>query len=902
MASPVEIVQTIARQRARGETNPLLALHSLAARTGVRISHLPINQRLAQAWVTLTGDPFRQHQSLALSALRRGEPLALMGNSGAARQTLHLLALELVQSERNTTALLLAYDQTAALQHLAELDRLNKELGSPLLCTFVGGEQISRAAPLSHLIITTPNALHDRLLRRHDRAWNMFWPRLRLILLPDMHRMYGVATAHLGNLFMRSLRLAPVDPPPTIAVTLAEIAGADEVLLALSGQHWRIINADDAPRPTANLALWRAGTDRLRDTTTLAVALSRAGYRVHVTCQPLDIAALWATIGTDAPGVSIGNTPTIAQVQLLMGYPTPPTAMRGALESGALLTVLLLGPLPAERTLARLATTTEGFNELLNQLRTWTLPPANAYIAAQHLICAASESPLSAEEINLWDADQIVARLVKHNHLLQLPGATPAWQPLTNAGDPYLGFALHVAGSPPIRMCDERGTVHEQLDPAAFDRWGFLGAALPPLLGGMRVIDRDEEQNSITLRSEQTGRRTLPIRRCTVTVREERSTRSLRGRTLGWGRVVVDEEIFGYREVVPGSAINERALNPVLVGRWIAPACWIDLPTALNAEGQMVGWSLAYALPLRTLFTPNDLVPAYDAALQRIYLVDAQPGGNGLAAWIYAQLEELLPAAYDVALDGRNDPLFELGVRIDKDWLLLLLGGEARPTLPEQHETLPPPATAPVEPTPPVPQPASVPLPPIANVLPPPAAAPAERTPPLPSAPPPPPRNGATTATNEKRRGRGGAAQRTNATPKPPVPTERTDHPLRSSSHQPPPPVPPAAPVPPPAVPPPPIEILPDAAAMLVKVRRMRQAAEAQQQSPTPPVSQPPAPAEGNLRFAPGDQIFCLPYGYGEVVTAHLENQREIVNATFPDYGDLTLDTSVSMVRRIGAH
>ena len=43
-------------------------------------------------------------------------------------------------------------------------------------------------------------------------------------------------------------------------------------------------------------------------------------------------------------------------------------------------------------------------------------------------------------------------------------------------------------------------------------------------------------------------------------------------------------------------------------------------------------------------------------------------------AWVFANAEELLPLAYDVALACRNDPLLEPLSRVDMDWLLLLLG------------------------------------------------------------------------------------------------------------------------------------------------------------------------------------------------------------------------------------
>ena len=81
MADLLETLHTLARQRSRGES-PLVAVRHFSERTGTRISHLAISQPLLQAWVGLTGEPFHQHQSLALAALRRARPTGRWDSSG----------------------------------------------------------------------------------------------------------------------------------------------------------------------------------------------------------------------------------------------------------------------------------------------------------------------------------------------------------------------------------------------------------------------------------------------------------------------------------------------------------------------------------------------------------------------------------------------------------------------------------------------------------------------------------------------------------------------------------------------------------------------------------------------------------------------------------------------------
>lgn len=930
MPGVIDILQSQARQRGRTEANPLLLLHTLEARPGARISHLPVSQHLAQAWVTLTGEPFRPHQSQALTALRRGEPFALVGGGPAARQTLHLLLYEILRSEPHAAALLLLPDEVTAEMHRAALERLNRTLNAPLTLACVVDGRLPREALAARVLLVTPAALHNRLLRHHDRAWQAFWARLRLLFLIDAEHYAGVAAAHLAALLLRSARLATA--PPLLAATLAPVAEAETALRELSGHLWRIIAVDDAPRAVTTLAIWRAGELRRREAAALALAFQREGYTVHIACPQLETALLLPLIGDDTYGISVGPTLRSAQVQILAGYPPSPVELHQALDSGANLTLLLLGNLPQERTLARLAGREEPALPLLAAAPpVWLPPPANAYVAAQHMLCAASERPLTAAEVEHWQAGAIIERLELHHHLGRLPGAALAWQPLPAAGDPYAGFDLTAAGSPAIALYDERATRLASFDPSALDRWAFPGATLPPGRSGYRAVQRDDEAGSVVLRAEHHGRRTFPLRRCTVEVRDERAQRSLRGCMLGWGRVLIEEEVYGYREAQTGSAPAERVLAPALTSKWTAPAVWIDLPRAAGqlplpgAGGQQMGWSLAAALPLRVICAATDVTPAYDAQQRRLYLIDAQPGGNGLAAWVYANLEALLPLAYDIALDCRNDSLLEPLAHADKDWLLLLLGGATT-------VTEPPARLAPA--APPAPAPQLAPLPeesladeeplPIAPAAPPPVSLPPPAAPARAPVEPPP---------AERRRGRGNDARRsaaeTRAAPPskpaperrsrraPPTepPRPRTDAPParepRRQAHATPPEEPPrprtAAPPPeePPrpgrAVPPtPPLDAPPDASAMVARLRRMREQREAAARTDAPaPPRRPAESAPIAPRFAPGDRVFCLPYGDGEVRASWIEDDKELLSVVFPDFGDLTVDPAVSLVRRI---
>ncbi len=931
MQNAVDILQNQAHQQGRGETSPLLLLRALDARQGTRISHLPMDQVFIQAWLSIVGVPFCQHQAQTLAALRRNEPVALTGGSGAARQTLHLFLHEMLCQDLVSCGLLLVPHEQAIAIHMAKIDQINAALGRPLQVAHISRGKLGREAATAHMLLTTPDVLHHRLLRHHDRAWRSVWERLRVLMLFDLDEYTGVALAHLSALLMRLSRL--VLQPPALAATLAEVTDGTATLQALIGQQWRMVSVQDSPRPERTLAVWRSGADGLHEAAQLALRFQRSGYRVHMVCDKMEVPLILTLLGPHIGDMSIGPVPYDAQVLVCVGVAATIPQLRqtfeGSFDQPTELTLLVLGNTPLEQTLARLVQQDEaqesGFSLLNAAPPAWLSPPTNAYVASQHLLCAASERVISSEEVQAWQAQDMVARLERRKQLVRLPGAEETWQPMQAVGDPYEGFALNAAGGHPIAVHNEQEVMIDTLDPSAFDRWGYHGAAIPPVRGGYRVVDRDDHAGILALRSESQKRATFPLRRCAVTIREERDHRRMQGYTLAWGRVVCDEEIYGYREQRGEAKPVDQGVVPSLTTRWTAPAVWVDLPVHVKGAGQLVGWALVWALPFCVLGDDRDLVPAYDATNQRVYVIDAQPGGNGLSAWIFAHMEELLPFAYDVALDCRNNLLLEEIAHNDMDWLLMVLGGKRLQQQPKPSTT----AASPPLPDPP----AKARLrreeehawgrtatddhedngeslsPPHKR----PAAASSRKKPSTASEEGG--RKKTTTSRGRKRATTDNAEQEQPAelpqkakapsTPSVPSASASTSKPTaKSTTADQQKPSPPAATAPPePTSSEPVFEPSPDATAILERLQKLRE------QKGTPAKTRQPrdhsrspastTPSRGEMHFHAGDYIFCHPYGTGVVRMSRLEQGQEMLQVDFPEYGRLDIDPSKKSVRRL---
>ncbi|PMP81558.1 MAG: helicase, partial [Roseiflexus castenholzii] len=89
----------------------------------------------------------------------------------------------------------------------------------------------------------------------------------------------------------------------------------------------------------------------------------------------------------------------------------------------------------------------------------------------------------------------------------------------------------------------------------------------------------------------------------------------------------------------------------------------------------------------------------------------------------------------------------------------------------------------------------------------------------------------------------------------------------------------------------------PDAAALIERLRRQREQRERVKGRVTHATSA--RETEVQPRFVPGDRIFCLPYGDGEVLDSRIEDDREMLTVRFPDYGELVIDPALSLVRKL---
>ena len=326
----------------------------------------------------------------------------------------------------------------------------------------------------SRWIFTNPDMLHIGILSGGvlggQGRWRQFFRHLRYIVVDESHHYRGVFGSHTAMVLRRLLRLARASgSAPTVIAASATMADPAGALTRLIGEDAVAVTDDGAPRGERTVALWEpgflpgvsgengapvrrpAGTESARlladfvieGARTLCFGRSRRGVEVTALNARNMLAHsapdLVERVGTYRAGyladdrrrlereISDGRLVGVATTNALElgvdisgldavivgGYPgTVASFWQQAgragrqRESGDSLVVLVARDDPLDTYLvhhpeALLDTPVEAA----------VIDPTNPYVLAPHLLCAATEMPLSDDEVQAWQAGDAVADL-----------------------------------------------------------------------------------------------------------------------------------------------------------------------------------------------------------------------------------------------------------------------------------------------------------------------------------------------------------------------------------------------------------------------------------------------------------------------------------------------------------
>jgi len=594
-----EIIRLI---RAQGwYENQIAALRVVAARrTAYGECDPPLSPTLRRTLEQAGIKRLWSHQAQAIDLLRRAENTAVV-TSAASGKTLCYLIPILEALEANPRACSLLIYPTKALAQ----DQLRKTAGllrhtSTTANVYDGDTPASRRPAIrksSQLIYTNPDMLHQGILPNHP-LWATFFSNLRFVVLDEVHTYRGVFGSHVAALLRRLRRVCShYGSQPVFACCSATVANPKELVTALTGLPFQIVDQDGSPSGRKYFILWNpaAGPDEggtpNTEATHLLTFFLREGVRSIVFVRARVVAELILRyvknvlrrrereLGERLMAYRAGYLPEqrrdierrLFQGDLLGVVAT--TALEVGVDIGGLEATVMVGyPQTIASTWQQAGRSGRGTEDSLallilaeNALEQYILThpdylfqtpsektlvsPENRFVLAGHLLCAAYEAPLAEKDLEFFphQARELLPLLEQEGYLKRRGGKVHTWH-WSGSGFPAEEISIRSASGKPfsIRLADSG----EELGSVDADRAFYHvhpGAIYLHQGESYLVEDLDLSTRTAMVRPVQVDYYTQPMSHSEVRLGEIFEEKSLGAVAAQFGEAQVSETVVAYR-------------------------------------------------------------------------------------------------------------------------------------------------------------------------------------------------------------------------------------------------------------------------------------------------------------------------------------------------------------------
>ncbi len=670
----------------------------------------PLEWALRQNGITR----FYSHQAEAINAVRRGEHVVVATATASGKTLAYnvpVIESRLLDPQARALYLFptkaLAQDQLRALNDLLQGDLRGVRVG--IYDGDTPPEARSEIRRQAAILLTNPDMLHVGILPNHH-LWRSFFQHLRYVVIDEAHVYRGVFGSQVGCILRRLRRICrSYGSDPQFIACSATIANPTGHIETLAGISPTVIDEDGAPQGARTFVLWnppledpahgvrrsangeaanlfaalvqngirnltfarsRRGAElilsyarHVLERTTPELADAVAAYRAGYTAE--DRRALERALFS---GGLIGLTTTSAlelgidvghlDATVLVGYPGTIASMwqqagRAGRGENDALTVLIGLDDPLDQYLLR-----HPADLFARPHEAARCDPGNPYVLAQHLPCAAYESPLTAEDEALFGGRYVEAMVrLEENGTLDYRGR--AGQPdrwfYTGKKYPAQEVGLRSASGGRVRLLDiEHGRqVLEEIDATTAHFRAHRGAIYLHQGNSYLVTDLDLRAGVALLKEAEPGYYTQPRELNEINIIRSIAHRSLTWGAAFYGQVRATSQVIGYtrKKQFSARAPSEEVLSQEPLDlppqTYETTAVWWDVPAAWGHQLARQGGDFAGALhavehgciamlPLLAMCDRFDLGgvstahhPDTEGPLICIY--DAYPGGVGLA-------------------------------------------------------------------------------------------------------------------------------------------------------------------------------------------------------------------------------------------------------------------------------
>jgi len=546
-----------------------------------------------------------------------------------------------------------------------------------------------------HVIITNPDMLHLSMLAYHD-SWAELWRNVSFVVIDEVHTYRGIFGSHIAQVIRRLHRvMAHYGRRPTFILSSATVGNPAELAHSLTGldcaavtecgapsagKHFVFINPDASSAVTAARIFVRALKDGLR---TIAFTQSRrltelmhrwamqmapglasklSSYRAGFLPEErreiekkLNTGELLGVISTSA--LELGLDIGALQVCLLVGYPgsiinTWQRSGRVGRAEQESAVVLLAQPDALDQYFMRHPQDffARGFEPAV-------LDPDNEPITGDHMVCAAAELPLAADDSFFLPQNkpELMTDLCRRGVLL-----------LDAAGRTY-----HAAGRHPHRNVDLRGS-GERFVILAEDSGEVIGSIDAPRAfkechpgavylhrAATWVITRlDLKRRNAYARQEEVNYYTRPRSDKETEILEVLAVKPVANFLAKLGRIRVREKVVGFeKRLIRGQELMGHFPLDLPETVFETVGLWFEMedfvPASLDTVHHYMGGihAIEHAaiglFPLVALCDRNDVggisYPRHpELGKGAVFIYDGYPGGIGLAKAGFNALEDLL--------------------------------------------------------------------------------------------------------------------------------------------------------------------------------------------------------------------------------------------------------------------